>query len=43
LKNILIFDGRAYDDQAGRTFRAVYGVNADGAVEWLLLFRSKAN
>ena len=43
LEDILIFGGRAYDDQAGRTFRAVYGVNADGAAEWLLLVRSTAN
>lgn len=43
LEDILIYGGRAYDDQAGRTFRAVYGVNADGAAEWLLLVRSTAN
>lgn len=42
LEDILIFGGKAFDDQAGRIFRAVYGVNEDGAAEWLMLIRSEA-
>ncbi|MBE6953131.1 MAG: S-layer homology domain-containing protein [Ruminococcaceae bacterium] len=43
LDDLLVINGRGCDDQAGRTFRAMYGINADGAVEWLLLVRSAEN
>ncbi|MBR5519163.1 MAG: hypothetical protein IKU55_00445 [Clostridia bacterium] len=39
LSNLLVLDGKGRDEHRDHTFRAIYGLDADGTAIWLMLVR----